>query len=94
MTPNYIFIASRAPLIKLPHAHITFECSALLWNVDFILNLTNIRNSIFFFYRHDLFHSANMVSFSIEKVDNKIISLNYFLSLKWSHADISGYILK
>ncbi len=48
MTPNYIFITSRAPQIKLPDRHLKIECNVLHSNVDFILNSTNIQNSIFF----------------------------------------------
>ncbi len=48
MTPTYIFIASRAPLIRLPGTpkiqmqRFAFECGF------FFFNSTNIWNSIFF----------------------------------------------
>ncbi len=48
MTPTYIFIASCAPLIRLPDAHLKFECNVLHSNVDFFKNSTHSKFDFFF----------------------------------------------
>ncbi len=50
MTPTYIFIASRAPLIRLPDAQLKFECNVLHSNVDFFFLIRLIFEIRFFFF--------------------------------------------
>ncbi len=47
MTPTYI-IASRAPLIRLPDAHLKFECNVLHSNVDFYFKFDEYSKFKFF----------------------------------------------
>ncbi len=49
MTPTYIFIASRAPLIRQPDGHLKFECNVLHSNVDFYFKFDEYSKFNFFF---------------------------------------------
>ncbi len=50
MTSTYIVIASRAPLIRLPDAHLKFECNVLHLNVDFYFKFDEYSKFVFFFF--------------------------------------------
>ncbi len=45
---TYIFIASRAPLIRLPDAHLKFKCNVLHSNVDFFIFIRLFEIRFFF----------------------------------------------
>ncbi len=51
MTPTYIVIASRAPLIRLPVAHLKFERNVLHSNVDFYFKFDEYSKFDFFFWQ-------------------------------------------